>query len=117
MKDVLSLTKCNNCGQCCRVIILNQSVKDMVQTGIKKPNKDLIFILKNWIPISKRNAMALNPFLRSQNVLKEHYKYYSCKRLSESGECLVEPSEICPRKKIIEGKMIAIYDASCPYKK
>lgn len=81
--------KCNKCGMCCKAISLGKVAekhhkewqewlkendpKDIILT---KAHRDGIFIAKNWVEITKKEALSINP-----NIGKVSNYFVKCKAL------------------------------------
>lgn len=108
-------SKCEGCGMCCRAIWipLKHSEFDHIET--MKQNRcreqiqyeekvtdimdDLTFIIQNWYPLTKEEALERNPHLKTwilpeeitgnfEEMLNEHI--YGCSQLdTETGRCRI----------------------------
>lgn len=80
---------CNQCGMCCRVIKLEQSPEEVkamaLLTGVLGIPSDNTFAAEHWRPLTREEAMRINPFYVSQ--LPDTAHFYSCDRLGEDGRC------------------------------
>jgi hypothetical protein len=74
---------CNGCGACCKVLVLEQSPEDIRQmaalTRVLGIPSDHIFAAEHWRPITRSEAMRLNPFYAS--CLRPDAHLYSCAKL------------------------------------
>src|SRR6266478_7707264 len=61
---------CNGCGACCKVLVLEQSPEEVRQmaalTRVLGIPSDHIFAAKHWHPLTREEAMRLNPFYTSR---------------------------------------------------
>ena len=80
---------CNGCGACCRVILLEQSPEEVRQmaalTRVLGIPSDHIFAAEHWHPLTREEAMRLNPFYTSRVRADAHL--YTCDRLGADGRC------------------------------
>lgn len=81
---------CNQCGMCCKAIILNVSMDD-VKRMAETPKSDAMFISKNWKEITKEEALLINPHLQNwidrPNIAPPYF--YMCELLGSDNKCTV----------------------------
>src|SRR2546430_15381911 len=74
---------CNGCGACCKVLVLEQSPDEVRQmaalTRVLGIPSDHIFAAEHWHPLTREEAMRLNPFYTSRVRADAHL--YTCDRL------------------------------------
>ena len=79
--------KCKMCGICCKTIYLGVSperVEDMAKyTDSSMTHTDAKFIRENWIPLSRAQALEINPrlVLEIDQKAQGKFYYYSCTKL------------------------------------
>lgn len=98
---------CNRCGKCCEAICMSISKKH-----IEKSNSpDVSFLLKNWVPITKKEALNINPYIKVEFNLSIDKYFYKCLMYDkENKKCKDHKNrpEVCsgfpfyPHKKQIE---------------
>jgi len=80
---------CNGCGACCKVLFLEQSPEEVRQmaalTRVLGIPSDHIFAAEHWHPLTREEAMRLNPFYTSRVRADAHL--YTCDRLGADGRC------------------------------
>jgi Fe-S-cluster containining protein len=81
---------CNQCGACCRVLMLDQS-PDEVQaiatfTRVLGIPSDHVFAAEHWQPLTRDEALRRNPFYVSR--LPDDAYLYACDQLGADGRCL-----------------------------
>lgn len=81
---------CNQCGACCRVLMLEQSPGEVQAiatfTRVLGIPSDHAFAAEHWHPLSRAEAMRRNPFYVSR--LPEDAHFYACDQLGADGRCL-----------------------------
>ena len=79
----------NGCGACCKVLVLEQSPEEVRQmaalTRVLGIPSDHIFAAEHWHPLTREEAMRLNPFYTSRVRADAHL--YTCDRLGADGRC------------------------------
>src|SRR3989442_8973538 len=77
----------NGCGACCKVLVLEQSPEEVRQmaalTRVLGIPSDHIFAAEHWNPLTREEAMRLNPFYTSRVRADAHL--YTCDRLGVRG--------------------------------
>jgi len=66
-------SKCNRCGECCRVIYL-QETKKAIRAIKNETSKE--FILKHWHRISRKEACRRHPMIRGKDWRNVYF--YTC---------------------------------------
>lgn len=71
---------------CCKAINLPYSYREITKLGRSgEGDNDAKFIVDNWIPISKRRAKKINPYLVKRNEHNIKLTFWQCKQLTDSG--------------------------------
>ena len=82
---------CTGCGACCRVIVLDAAPREVQQmaalTRVLGIPSDHVFAAEHWRPLTREEAMRLNPFYTARLAPDAHL--YSCDRLGADGRCTV----------------------------
>jgi len=113
--------KCNQCGMCCRAIALRYTKKEIAATWSDINGK---FMVKNWVRISKKQALKNNPHVAHlQKLYAEEGSttyWYACKLLKD-GLCSVHENKppICsgyPWYDQQPDKGEYLYSATCGFK-
>jgi Fe-S-cluster containining protein len=84
------MSLCNQCGACCRVLTLEQSLQEVqamatLTRAIGIPS-DTIFAAAHWHPLTRAEAMERNPFYTARLTADAHL--YRCDQLGEDGRCM-----------------------------
>lgn len=84
---------CAQCGDCCEAIPFSmdqEQIKDRLAEGEglgERGITDLTFILKNWVPISRREYENVHPEAATEK------KMYTCRQFNrETRQCMVHDS-------------------------
>jgi Fe-S-cluster containining protein len=81
---------CNQCGACCRTIALDQSPEEVrglgALTAVFGIPSDHTFAAAHWRPLTRAEALAINPFYVSRLPATKHF--YACDQLGADGRCL-----------------------------
>jgi Fe-S-cluster containining protein len=113
---------CNGCGACCKVLVLEQSPEDIRRmaalTRVLGIPSDHVFAAEHWRPITREEAMRLNPFYASRLSPEAHL--YSCDKVGGDGRCTVyEERPLVCRGYPWYGqpaKALKLADPDCSYK-
>jgi len=80
---------CNQCGACCRVLVLEQSPEEVqaiaAVTRVLGIPSDHTFAAEHWHPLTRAEATQRNPFYVSR--LPETAYLYWCDQLGADGRC------------------------------
>lgn len=80
---------CNQCGMCCKTIVLDFTIDDLKTKG----GDDAKFIIDNWKPISTNEAITINPFMKHwiKRYVKHNapYHFYTCTLLDTKNGCTI----------------------------
>jgi len=80
---------CNQCGACCRVLMLEQSPQEIQAMAVLTRTigipSDYTFVAEHWYPITRAEAMRRNPFYTSRLSAAAHL--YGCDQLGTDGRC------------------------------
>ena len=80
---------CNQCGACCRVLVLEQSADEVramaALTRLLGIPSDHVFAAEHWHPLTREEAMRRNPFYTSRLPVGAHL--YRCDQLGPDGRC------------------------------
>jgi Fe-S-cluster containining protein len=80
---------CNQCGACCRVLMLEQSPQEVhaiaALTRVLGIPSDHAFAAEHWHPLTREDALRRNPFYVSRLPPDAHL--YWCDQLGADGRC------------------------------
>lgn len=83
------MSLCNQCGACCRVLVVEQAPAEIqamaAVTQVLGIPSDHPFVVQHWRPLSRAEAMQLNPFYTSRLAPDAHL--YSCDMVGDDGRC------------------------------
>lgn len=81
---------CNRCGKCCEAIVLPQSLEYIKVFGKHSRSTDYGFAYRNLIPISREEALRINPHLVKWGESLNESFFYRCKQFCEvSRSCII----------------------------
>lgn len=86
------MSKCLQCGMCCKVIVMPYALEYDKNYYTGSDNED--FIQENWFELTLEEAVSLNP---SISDIEGTYYYYQCKKLDNTGKCLIYDTPEFPR--------------------
>jgi hypothetical protein len=82
------------CTKCCEAIHVNKAVWPTIMRGGGRKFTDQHLIRKYWIPISRRRAKKINPYIfenaaQSEDNYLKNFAFFKCKALIRGFGCSI----------------------------
>jgi Fe-S-cluster containining protein len=71
---------CKMCGMCCKAISIRFTIEELKRYS----DASAKFIVENWTPISKEQALKINPYLQKWLDKSPNRFFYTCNKLVDN---------------------------------